>query len=65
MVDADEIIMHEEWDPKTFNNDIALVKLKSPAMLNNQVKLACLPDQGISAQPGKNTIPDDKYCSFL
>ena len=43
---AEKIIAHESYNPKSFDNDIAIVKLDRPAMLNRHVKLACLPKQG-------------------
>ena len=35
--------MHENYDPKTFENDIALLKLDKPARFSNSVQPACLP----------------------
>ena len=29
-----EIIMHEQYDPRTMNHDVALLKLERPAYLN-------------------------------
>ncbi|XP_017207703.4 serine protease 56 [Danio rerio] len=48
--DADEqimkvnrIITHPKFNPKTFNNDIALVELSSPVILSERVTPVCLP----------------------
>ena len=35
--------MHPEYDPETVDYDIALIKLQSPAKLNDYVTPACLP----------------------
>lgn len=32
-----------QFNPKTFNNDIALVELSSPVILSNHVTPVCLP----------------------
>ena len=32
------IVIHPRWDPRTLNNDIALIKLSSPLKLNGKVK---------------------------
>ncbi|XP_022837673.1 chymotrypsin-like elastase family member 2A [Spodoptera litura] len=37
-----EIILHKEFDPRTLNNDIALLKLKSEAVFDDYVQPACL-----------------------
>ncbi|KAI5092892.1 serine protease 56, partial [Silurus meridionalis] len=49
-VDPDEqvmkvnrIIVHPKFNPKTFNNDIALVELSSPVVLSERVMPVCLP----------------------
>lgn len=64
-IKAVDIIIHEKWNPQTFENDIALVKLERPAMLNGQVKLACLPEQGKSPQPGMQTMLNSVFSKFL
>ena len=35
--------MHENYNPKTFENDIAILKLNQPVRFSNSVKAACLP----------------------
>ncbi|KAF9415745.1 hypothetical protein HW555_006715 [Spodoptera exigua] len=37
-----EIILHKDFDPKSLNNDIALLKLKSEALFDDYVQPACL-----------------------
>ena len=38
--------------PKTFNLDIALVKLAEPVKLNDMVNIACIPDKEDYFPPG-------------
>ncbi|XP_076601722.1 uncharacterized protein prss56 [Chaetodon auriga] len=40
---VNRIIPHPKFNPKTFNNDIALVELTSPVVLSNRVTPVCLP----------------------
>ncbi|XP_028972939.1 uncharacterized protein prss56 [Esox lucius] len=42
-VKVNRIIPHPKFNPKTFNNDIALVELTSPAVLSDRVTPVCLP----------------------
>jgi len=37
------ITLHENYNPNTINNDIAILKLKTPLTFNDKVKPACLP----------------------
>ncbi|CAH0697296.1 unnamed protein product [Spodoptera exigua] len=43
-----EIILHKDFDPKTLNNDIALLKLKSEALFDDYVQPACLWQSGLT-----------------
>ena len=43
-LEVDQIMIHELFKPETLNNDIALLKLKTPAALGAGVGLVCLPD---------------------
>jgi len=44
----ERIIMHEHYKkPFGMSNDIALLKLSTPAKLNKCVGLACLPDKSV------------------
>ncbi len=46
-IEVAEIIMHESYEtPLSNSNDIALIKLASPAGLGEGVGLVCLPDTG-------------------
>ncbi|XP_054888695.1 uncharacterized protein prss56 [Poeciliopsis prolifica] len=40
---VNRVIQHPKFNPKTFNNDIALVELTSPAVLSEHVTPVCLP----------------------
>nr|XP_046213686.1 serine protease 56 [Oncorhynchus gorbuscha] len=40
---VNRIISHPKFNPKTFNNDIALVELTSPVVLSDHVTPVCLP----------------------
>ncbi|XP_034038480.1 uncharacterized protein prss56 [Thalassophryne amazonica] len=40
---VNRIIPHPKFNPKTFNNDIALVELTAPVVLSNHVAPVCLP----------------------
>ncbi|CAJ1072119.1 uncharacterized protein prss56 [Xyrichtys novacula] len=40
---VNRIITHPKFNPKTFNNDIALVELTSPVVLSEHVTPVCLP----------------------
>ncbi|MBN3276696.1 MASP1 protease, partial [Polyodon spathula] len=43
---AEKIILHEDFDPWNYNNDIALVKLKENVSMNPWVMPVCLPPIG-------------------
>ena len=42
-IDAEKIIRHPDYNKDTVDNDIMLIKLKSPAILNSQVSTVSLP----------------------
>lgn len=47
---ASKIIVHSQYNrPSPINNDIALIKLDSPVVLNSHVNTICLPKRDISA----------------
>ncbi|XP_074498924.1 trypsin-3 [Sebastes fasciatus] len=47
-----KIFYHRQFNYKTFNNDIMLIKLSRPAQLNAHVQPAVLPDENGSPQRG-------------
>lgn len=54
-----EIIAHEEYDAQTNNNDIALLRLSSPAVMNDRVASIGLLSTGMSdafAHPGTDAV---------
>ncbi|XP_023327401.1 salivary plasminogen activator alpha 1 [Eurytemora carolleeae] len=43
--DIKRLVVHERYDPNTYNNDIALIKLSVPAIFNKSVWPICLPEE--------------------
>merc|ERR1712088_1075197 len=41
--DVEEVIMHPQYNPRTINNDFAILRLSSPVNYTTQVSPACLP----------------------
>ncbi|XP_061196173.1 dorsal-ventral patterning tolloid-like protein 1 [Saccostrea echinata] len=52
-VGVSKIIVHENYDEDTTENDITLLKLQTPVTLNNYVNLVCLP---------KRTVSNGQHC---
>lgn len=44
------VVIHPQYNKATQDNDIAIVKLKSPLTFNNNVKNACLPESSFAPQ---------------
>ena len=45
---VESITLHENYNPNTINNDVAILKLKTPLTFNDKVKPACLPAATLS-----------------
>ncbi len=44
-IGVEKIILSPYYNPRTLNNDIALMKLKTPVVFGKYVKPVCLPNQ--------------------
>ena len=53
---AKEIHVHPQYNTKTSDYDLALIKLESPVQLNDRVKTACLPGPNTQFPAGTNCI---------
>ena len=47
---------HPDWNPRTINNDISLIKLASPARLGTNVSPVCLAASADSFAPGMKCV---------
>lgn len=50
---VEKIIYHRNYKPKTMGNDIALMKLAAPLVLNGHIEPICLPNFGEQFPEGK------------
>ncbi|XP_034034844.1 transmembrane protease serine 2 [Thalassophryne amazonica] len=50
---VDKIIIHENFDRNTLNNDIALLKLAKALTFTEKIKPVCLPNVGVDLSAGK------------
>ena len=61
-IQAKYIITHPGYNkPTNLNNDIALVKLSRPALLNKYVRTVCLPRQGDDVVTGRKCYLSGLY----
>ena len=52
VIGVQQIIVHPRWDGSKLNNDVALIRLTRPAILNERVRTVCLPPAGVDVHPG-------------
>ena len=52
-IEVENITTRENYNSRTFANDIALLKLKTPAIIHEGVGLVCLPNLDLALEPGK------------
>lgn len=50
-----QAITHPDWNPNTFNSDITLLRLSSPAQLSSSVSPICL-------APANLNLPNNLQC---
>lgn len=53
---APQVFTHPQWNPSTINNDIALIKLASPANLGAHVSPVCLAESSDYFAPGSTCV---------
>ena len=61
-IQASALFTHQSYNPRTMDNDIALIKLSKPFKLTDHVSTACLPS--IEAPTGTNCFITG-LCSFF
>nr|XP_022315066.1 CUB and peptidase domain-containing protein 2-like isoform X2 [Crassostrea virginica] len=49
VVGVSKVLVHENYDQDTTENDITLLKLTTPVTLNNYVNIACLPTKTVTS----------------
>ena len=52
-IDVDRVILHEKYNPRTADNDIALMRLSQPVKLSKHIAPACL---------ASKALPQDTFC---
>lgn len=48
-VRVSKILVHENYDEDTTENDITLIKLTAPVTLNDHVNVVCLPQRTVTS----------------
>ena len=54
--EAKRIVRHADYERRTMMADIALIELKTPAMLSERVVPPCMPKQGAYPIAGKRCV---------
>ena len=54
VIEIEQIITHDQYNPSTYDYDIALMKLKTPIKFTTRVRPVCLPDDGMDFPAGTN-----------
>jgi len=55
-IEAEALIQHEHYDAQTITNDIALIKLSTPLVMDEKVQPAVLPEQMVLVEAGTECI---------
>ena len=58
-----QIFEHRDYDPTTFQADLALIRLTHPAIMSDFIKPICLPDTDRYVHPGILTTGPHKIFS--
>ncbi|UJR31581.1 hypothetical protein I4U23_019068 [Adineta vaga] len=48
---AERVFVHESYDDRTLNDDVAVIRLKTPVVLDDRLNLICLAPSDSSSQP--------------
>ena len=60
------VIAHPNYNRRSINNDIALMKLKTPVLMNDHVLTACIPNKTDVIRVGARCFITGKYgCVFI
>ena len=52
LVNVSKLFLHGQYDPKTMDYDMALLKLENPLKLSKIVRPVCLPNESVDFRPG-------------
>jgi len=56
IIGVESIIVHEDYNPRYYDNDIAILKLNSSLSFNENVRPACLPSKNILLNGGQQAF---------